>query len=38
VAQYIIIASAFVVPVVWLAIKQTGVPIPQGYTDSSCRR
>ncbi len=29
VAQYIIIAIAFVVPVVWLAIKQTGVPIPQ---------
>jgi cation/acetate symporter len=29
VAQYIIIAIAFVVPVVWLAIKQTGMPIPQ---------
>ena len=29
VAQYIIILIAYLVPVVWLSIKQTGVPVPQ---------
>ena len=29
VAQYIILVIAFVVPVVWLSVKQTGVPLPQ---------
>jgi len=29
VAQYIILIAAFLVPVMWLSIKQTGVPIPQ---------
>ena len=29
VAQYIIIVVAYLVPVVWLAAKQTGVPVPQ---------
>jgi cation/acetate symporter len=29
VAQYIILIVAYMVPVVWLAVKQTGVPIPQ---------
>jgi cation/acetate symporter len=29
VAQYIILIVAYMTPVVWLAIKQTGVPIPQ---------
>ncbi|HJW12537.1 MAG TPA: VC_2705 family sodium/solute symporter, partial [Albitalea sp.] len=29
VAQYIILIIAFLVPVVWLSIKQTGVPLPQ---------
>ncbi len=29
VAQYIILIIAYVVPVVWLSIKQTGAPIPQ---------
>ncbi len=29
VAQYIILIVAYLVPVVWLAVKQTGVPIPQ---------
>ena len=29
VAQYIILICAFLVPVMWLSIKQTGVPIPQ---------
>ena len=29
VAQYIVIVIAFLVPVVWLSVKQTGVPLPQ---------
>ncbi|MDM4767353.1 sodium:solute symporter family protein [Pelomonas sp. SE-A7] len=29
VAQYIILILAYVVPVVWLSIKQTGAPVPQ---------
>jgi cation/acetate symporter len=29
VAQYIILIIAFLVPVVWLSVKQTGVPVPQ---------
>ena len=29
VAQYIILIVAYMIPVVWLAVKQTGVPIPQ---------
>ena len=29
VAQYIILIIAYLVPVVWLAVKQTSVPIPQ---------
>jgi cation/acetate symporter len=29
VAQYIILVIAYLVPVVWLAVKQTGVPVPQ---------
>src|SRR5687768_8254448 len=29
VAQYIILIIAYLVPVFWLAVKQTGVPIPQ---------
>jgi cation/acetate symporter len=29
VAQYIILVIAYLIPVVWLSIKQTGVPIPQ---------
>lgn len=29
VAQYIILIVAFLIPVVWLSIKQTGVPLPQ---------
>ncbi len=35
VAQYIILIVAYMIPVVWLSIKHTGVPIPQavyGYT------
>jgi cation/acetate symporter len=29
VAQYIILIIAYLTPVVWLAVKQTGIPIPQ---------
>jgi cation/acetate symporter len=29
VAQYIILIIAFMIPVVWLSVKQTGVPLPQ---------
>ena len=35
VAQYVILIIAYLVPVVWLSVKHTGVPIPQavyGYT------
>ena len=35
VAQYIILIIAYLIPVVWLSVKQTGVPVPQaiyGYT------
>ncbi len=29
VAQYIILAIAYLVPVIWLSVQQTGVPVPQ---------
>ncbi|MBL0726744.1 sodium:solute symporter family protein [Piscinibacter sp. HJYY11] len=29
VAQYIVLVVAFLVPVFWLSVKQTGVPVPQ---------
>ncbi len=29
VAQYIVLVVAYLVPVVWLSVKQTGVPVPQ---------
>ncbi len=29
IAQYIIIIVAFMIPVAWLSVKQTGVPVPQ---------
>lgn len=29
VAQYIILIVAYLIPVVWLSVKQTGVPVPQ---------
>jgi cation/acetate symporter len=32
VAQYIILVIAYLVPVVWLSVKQTGVPVPQRST------
>ncbi len=29
VAQYIILIIAYMIPVVWLSVKHTGVPMPQ---------
>ena len=29
VAQYIILIVAYLIPVIWLSVKQTGVPVPQ---------
>ena len=29
VAQYIILIVAYLIPVVWLSVKQTSVPVPQ---------
>ncbi len=29
VAQYVILIVAYMIPVVWLSVKQTGIPIPQ---------
>ncbi len=29
VAQYIVLVLAYLIPVVWLSVKQTGVPVPQ---------
>lgn len=29
VAQYIILIIAYLIPVVWLSVKQTGIPVPQ---------
>ncbi len=29
VAQYIILIIAYMIPVIWLSVKQTGVPVPQ---------
>jgi cation/acetate symporter len=29
VAQYIILVIAYLIPVIWLSVKQTGVPVPQ---------
>jgi cation/acetate symporter len=29
VAQYIILISAYLIPVIWMSVKKTGVPVPQ---------
>jgi len=34
VAQYIILIIAYLIPVVWLSVKQTGVPVPQAIYGS----
>jgi cation/acetate symporter len=38
VAQYIILIVAYMIPVVWLSIKHTGVPIPQLVYGSSLEK
>jgi cation/acetate symporter len=38
VAQYIILVIAYLVPVVWLSVKQTGVPVPQLVLDQQLAR
>ena len=39
VAQYIILIIAYMIPVVWLSVKQTGVPVPQAiYGYPAARR
>jgi cation/acetate symporter len=38
VAQYIILIIAYMIPVVWLSVKQTGIPVPQAVYGYSCRR
>jgi cation/acetate symporter len=38
VAQYIILIIAYMIPVVWLSVKQTGVPIPQAVYGAAVGR
>jgi cation/acetate symporter len=38
VAQYIILIVAYMIPVVWLSVKQTGVPIPQAIYGSQLEK
>jgi cation/acetate symporter len=38
VAQYIILIIAYMIPVVWLSVKQTGVPIPQAIYGSQLEK
>jgi cation/acetate symporter len=38
VAQYIILIIAYLIPVVWLSVKQTGVPIPQAIYGSQLEK
>lgn len=38
VAQYIILLAAYLVPVVWLTVKQTGVPLPQAVFGQQLER
>ncbi|MBX3602222.1 MAG: cation acetate symporter [Rubrivivax sp.] len=38
VAQYIILIIAYMIPVVWLSVKQTGVPIPQAIYGSQLQK
>ncbi len=38
VAQYIILIIAYMVPVVWLSVKQTGVPVPQAIYGSQLQK
>ncbi len=38
IAQYVIIIVAFMIPVSWLAMKQTGIPVPQVAYGSALER
>ena len=38
VAQYIILIIAYMIPVVWLSVKQTGVPVPQAIYGSQLEK
>ena len=38
VAQYVILIIAYLLPVVWLSVKHTGVPIPQASTATRWRK
>ncbi len=38
VAQYIILIVAYMIPVVWLAVKQTGIPVPQAIYGSQLEK
>jgi len=38
VAQYIILIIAYLIPVVWLSVKQTGVPVPQAIYGSQLQK
>ncbi|MCY7315061.1 MAG: cation acetate symporter [Rubrivivax sp.] len=38
VAQYIILIIAYLIPVVWLSVKQTGVPVPQAIYGSQLEK
>ncbi|MDP3083398.1 MAG: sodium:solute symporter family protein [Rubrivivax sp.] len=38
VAQYLILIIAYMIPVVWLSVKQTGVPIPQAIYGSQLQK
>ncbi len=38
VAQYIILIIAYMIPVVWLSVKQTGVPVPQAIYGSQLQK
>ena len=38
VAQYIILIIAYLIPVIWLSVKQTGVPVPQAIYGSQLQK
>ncbi len=38
VAQYIVLIIAYMIPVVWLSVKQTGIPVPQAIYGSQLEK
>ncbi|MFT3957290.1 MAG: cation acetate symporter [Piscinibacter sp.] len=38
VAQYVVLLVAFLLPVVWLSVKQTGVPLPQAVAGAQLHK